>query len=105
MTPQKSKNEQRQELSQLIKEFVESGGEVVRVPSGISGNENNNNLFRSSSQFEPKGDRTPLTDVVKTLEERKQQKSTKTNVIKSSKPKKKLIVDDFGDPVRWVWEE
>lgn len=106
MKPQKSKQEQSRELARLIQEFVESGGEVVNVPSGTSGNADNSNLFRSSGGFEPKTERTPLNDVVKTLEHRKQQKEPKqSQAKKGNKPKKRLIVDDFGDPVRWVWED
>ena len=94
------------ELSRLIQEFVESGGEVVNVPSGISGNSNNENLFRSNNKLAPKTDRTPLTDVVLALEERKQNKNDKKrDKEKLKKPKRKLIVDDFGDPIRWVWED
>lgn len=105
MKQQKSKKEQSRELARLIQQYVESGGEVMSVPSGTSGNTENNNLFRNSSNFEPKSDRTPLTDVVKTLEERKQNKNNKKPSLQTKSPKKKLIVDDFGDPVRWVWDE
>lgn len=104
MNPKKSKKEQRKELATLIQNYIESGGEVLHVSSGTSGNHDNTNLFHASAQPEPKPERTPLTDVVNSLEERKHKKGT--SVQKTVKrPKKKLIVDDFGDPVRWVWEE
>ncbi len=104
MKPQKSKQKQSQELSQQIQEFLQSGGSVQHVPSGLSGNINNANIFRSSGQLEPKSSRTPLTEVVKTLEERKMRKKEKPRKTHSA-PGKRLIVDDFGEPVRWVWED
>jgi len=106
MKQQKSKKAQRSELAQLVQDFVKSGGEVVNVPSGTSGNTQNQNLFRQRGEVEPKSERTPLTDVVKTLEERKSSKNDQKNTsTQRRRPKKRLIVDDFGDPVRWVWEE
>lgn len=105
MPPKKSKKEQRRELDQQIREYIESGGHVHQVSSGTSGNQNNLNLFRSNGQAEPKSDRTPLTDVVKKLEERKHSKHSGTPKTTKKRPRKRLIVDDFGDPVRWVWEE
>lgn len=105
MKPKKPKRQQSIELSQQVTDFLHSGGEVKSIPKGISGNLNNANLFRGPSQFEPKNDRTPLTEVVNTLEERKTNKSKKATPSPPVKrQKKKLIVDDFGDPIRWVWE-
>lgn len=88
-----------------MQRYVESGGHVKNIPNGISG-KFDNNPFRSNPDIEPKSERTPLTDVVKTLEERKQKKAHATTKTEAKKrPKKRLIVDDFGDPVRWVWDE
>ena len=99
----KSKHQQRRELAESMQEYLSAGGKVTEVPREMSGNESNLNLFRNSHCVDPKSPRTPLTDVVKTLEERKRTPKTKSN--KQKKPQKRLIVDDFGDPVRWVWEE
>ncbi len=104
MKPQKSKHELRRELGEKIQEYLRTGGKVNTIPAGISGNATNSNLFKTSTQFEPKSDRTPLTEVVKALENRKNSDKTPP-VIKKQKPKKRLIVDDFGDPIRWVWDE
>jgi hypothetical protein len=32
------KNEERKELQRLVDEYLESGGEIVQVPIGVSGN-------------------------------------------------------------------
>jgi len=99
----KSKAEIRDELSREMDSFLRSGGNVENVPVGVSGNEKNNNLFSQSTSFEPRKDRTPVTDVVKELEARKRSKNAPQK--KSSGPRKRLITDDFGEPIRWVWEE
>lgn len=104
MKPKKSKYHQSEELAQAIDAFLEEGGSINQIPRGLSGNTDNTNLFQNKTAFEPKSTRTPLTEVVKTLEERKQKRKSPSQQ-NTQLPKKKLIVDDFGDPLRWVWED
>lgn len=101
----KSKRQIRQELDNQVHEFLRRGGEVTEIPSGISGNVENQHLFRNAAHFSPRETRTPLHEVVKTLESRKRDQSrAQTDKKNEPEPKRKLIVDDFGDPVRWTWE-
>ena len=100
----KSKKEIQREINKQIQDYIDAGGVVHEIPKGVSGNLDNDNLFKSSAMISPKLPRTPLNDVVKTLEERKHAKS-KHHRLARGKPHKKLLVDDFGDPVRWVWED
>lgn len=101
--PTKTKAQIRQELEQEVRRYLSQGGQVNNIPTGISGNESNKNLFSQSAHFEPKKERTPVTDVVKELEARKHQKKETPKKLRG--PKKKLITDDFGEPIRWIWEE
>lgn len=102
MKPPKTKAQIRAEIEAQIESYLNTGGEVNTIPRGTSGNTDNSKLFASSSSFEPKQERTPVNDVVKELEERKKNKApTKTKT--HAKPKRKLITDDFGEPIRWVW--
>ena len=103
MKPKKSKYQESIELAQAVEEFLNRGGKVREIPRGLSGNIDNSNLFQNKTALEPRTPRTPLTEVVKTLEERKQKGKPKKHIPHLSK--RKLIVDDFGDPIRWVWEE
>ncbi len=105
MKPKKSKHTESKELARAMDEFLYQGGRVQHVPRGLSGNTNNTSLFQQKTAFEPKSTRTPLTEVVKTLEERKQKGKPDSTKNRSTNTKRKLVVDDFGDPVRWVWEE
>lgn len=102
MKPTKTKAQIRAEIEAQIETYLSSGGEVNSVPRGTSGNTDNSNLFSSSTSFEPKQERTPVNDIVKELEERKKIK-TSTSPKKRTAPKRKLITDDFGEPIRWVW--
>lgn len=103
MKPTKTKKEIRNELNKQIEDFLTSGGNVNEVERGLSGNTTNENLFKNTTAFTPKQERTPVTDVVKELEARKG--SGKTQQSARKRPKKVLLTDDFGDPIRWVWEE
>lgn len=104
MKPIKTKAQIRAEIDEQINQYLASGGEVRQVASGISGHESNTNLFASSTTFEPKQQRTPVTDVIKQVEQRRKLKH-EVSIRKTSKPRKKMITDDFGEPIRWVWVE
>lgn len=105
MKPIKTKIQQRNELNAEIERFLQHGGEVKAVPQGTSGNESNINLFsRSGTPFEPKTERTPVTEAIQALDSRKE-KNTATPPPRKRRPYKKLITDDFGEPIRWVWVE
>ena len=105
MKPTKTKHVLREELNREIQAFLDGGGEVECVARGVSGNLDNKNLFTfAGSDSNMKSDRTPLTEVVKALEKRKKSGVKPANK-KKAKPQKKLITDDFGEPIRWVWED
>ena len=99
----KTKAEIRDEINRDINRYLSDGGAVKDIPNGVSGREDNTNLFSQATQFEPKQERTPVTEVIKELEARKKGKNEPAR--KKSGPRKKLITDDFGEPIRWVWEE
>ena len=105
MKPTKTKAQIRAEIEAQIEAYLNSGGEVNSVPRGTSGNTDNSNLFSAPTSFEPKQERTPVNDVVKELEERKKNKTSANtpNNKKRATPRRKLITDDFGEPIRWVW--
>jgi len=99
----KTKAEIRKEIACEVDQFLKSGGKVKNIPKGVSGNDDNVNLFAHSTNFEPKKERTPVSEIVNELEARKKAKHPLPKVRHG--PRKKLITDDFGEPIRWVWEE
>ena len=100
MKPLKTKAEVRAELEQAIANYMDGGGEVNAVPRGLSGNPHNVNIFAQGFNGRTAQPRTPVTDSVKALEERRHPVKPKPR-----RPKRKLIKDDFGEPLRWVWED
>jgi hypothetical protein len=102
----KSKKESRQELREQMRTFLSKGGAVTKIPNGVSGNQENQNLFKYQGEQQPKTSRTPVNEIVQEIEARKKQGKQNADRKKQKvRPRKRLIVDDFGDPVRWVWEE
>lgn len=90
-------------MQQKIADFLSKGGHVTEVPSGISGRESTKEPLKPDSIafHEPKTERTYVPEVVATLEARKTKKAPEKP--RSKRPKKKLIYDDFGEPLRWEW--
>lgn len=103
MKPIKTKDQLRAELSRETELYLAEGGAVESVPAGISGNTDNTNLFTASAHFGPRQERTPVTEVIRELDSRKKLKPPSFKPV--SRPRKKLITDDFGEPVRWVWSD
>ena len=86
MKPVKTKNQIREEIAKQIDDFLASGGAVKNIPSGVSGNDTNENLFKYTSDVPPKQSRTLVTDVIKEIDARK--KGTPTKPAKTLPPKK-----------------
>lgn len=95
-----TKAQVRSELEEQIQHFLKDGGEVHAIPRGQTGHTDNRNVFGSMGANPPRQERTPLDEVVKNLDARKQPHNNK-NAFR--RPRKKLITDDFGEPLRWVW--
>ena len=92
-------------MNRQISRFLDKGGEVAEIAQGISGRENAQGVLKAETPgfSEPKTERTYVPEVVAALEARKQKKSV-TEKPKNRRPKKKIIYDDFGEPLRWEWE-
>ncbi|KZN12657.1 hypothetical protein [Marinomonas sp. TW1] len=104
--PKTTKKETRQELESLVEAFIKAKGEIQQVDMGESGLVDGKYNTSHIGFSEPRQDRTPLNHVVAAIQQKKRPTPptsiTKTN---KNKPKKKVIYDDFGEPLRWVWED
>ena len=105
--PKTTKKETRTELESLVDQFIKAKGEIQQVDMGESGLIDGKYNTSHMGFSEPKQDRTPLNHVVATLQQKKHNKShsPSTQSKPKKKPTKKIIYDDFGDPIRWVWED
>ena len=100
-----SKRDIRQQIEQQMLDYLEQGGAVVEIEKGVSAY-NQLNPGPSTTLFqEPRATRTPLGTVVNELETRRQ--PVKASSVKSKpQPAKKVpVYDDFGEIIRWVWQE
>lgn len=102
------KEQQHRVLRRQMDEFLARGGRITEVPPGTSGLPDGRPVpaFRTFSPARVSR-HTPLTDVVATLELRKQaRRRARLSPSKRQRtPRRKLLLDDFGEPLRWVWVE
>lgn len=104
--PAKTKAQTRQEIESQIESFIRQQGEIEQVEMGASGLQDGKYNTSDMGFIEPKKERTPLNHIVAAIQQRKTDKKTPTTKTKSSSgPKKKVIYDDFGEPIRYVWED
>ena len=102
-----SKKELRDSLNQDIEQYLEKGGEVHEYQRGESGLDNGR-YHETSMTFEQRQERTPVPEVLKAIDERREaRKKTppKKSIRRAQGPKKKVIYDDFGEPLRVIWED
>lgn len=105
-----SKAEIRAELEREVERFLTRGGEVERIPRGLSGKDPGDPpLFLNRRLFvEPRTPRTLVPEVVAAIEARRQEKVRRSPSPKRSrlpKARRKIIYDDFGEPLRKIWVE
>lgn len=102
-----SKSDLRKHLTADVELFLRSGGEINAVAQGETALEGSRAPLQAPLFNEPRTSRTPVDDVVATLKARKEAKSnrSKTPVARRQRPQKKVIYDDFGEPLRTVWRE
>lgn len=96
----------RDEIDKQIDDFIRQGGAVDKIQRGLSGHDGSTGPLKPDSNAfqQPRAERTYVPEVVAVLDARRRQKAVKAKPVKR-KPRKKLIYDDFGEPLRWEWEE
>ncbi len=102
MNKRPTKREIRQQMQNEVEQYLHQGGEVREFQRGESGLINGKFDDRSTGFEQSKQQRTPLTDELKAVDERKKPGVTRSPV-KSRRPQKKIIYDDFGEPIREIW--
>lgn len=100
-----TKRDIRNQIDQQIEDFLTQGGEVANIEQGLSGRINPTEALKPMAFDKPKEERTFVPEVVATLEERRQKEKKPAAKKPTRRPRKKIIYDDFGEPLRWEWEE
>lgn len=98
----------RADLDRETRRFLQEGGEVKSVPSGVSGKDPlAPPLYLTRRLFsEPRAERTLIPEVVAAIEERRkalQNKRPATKTANRPRPRRKTLYDDFGEPLRQIW--
>lgn len=102
MNKRPTKRQIRQQMEDEIGQYLNTGGEVRQFERGESGLINGKLDDRSSGFEQGKKERTPLLDVLNAVDERKKP-ANQAAPAKAKRPHKKIIYDDFGEPIREVW--
>jgi len=102
MIKRPTKSEIRASLDNQVEEFLNKGGEIAKFDAGdsslIDGKYNRNQFVYGV----PKQERTPVSDTLNVIDQRKSHKAAPS---KRKKRVRKVILDDFGEPLREVWVE
>ncbi|EED36155.1 conserved hypothetical protein [Luminiphilus syltensis NOR5-1B] len=103
-----SKAELRAALQKEMRRFLSKGGEIDRIAPGETALEGRSNPLRTPLFNTPTEKRTPVDDVVSALEARRSARKKPTPPTQrntGSSSRKKVIYDDFGEPLRTVWTD
>jgi hypothetical protein len=107
MKKQVSKGELRSEIDKQVAEYLDQGGQVEHIDRGISGREPGDDYIKPTGTLfsQPPAPRTLVPEVVAALESRR--RPAKPPARRSPRPqaRKVPVYDDFGEVVRWVWQE
>lgn len=105
MNKRPTKSEVRDQINNEVEAFLRRGGEVKEMQRGETSLINGNYNDRSLGFEKPKEERTPVNEVLQTIDQRKHEKRKPVVKQRASGPRKKVIYDDFGEPVRIIWED
>lgn len=100
----------RRQIEQQTADYLDHGGHVLEVPRGVSAWVAGESPppTHSHAVAPPRGERTYVPEVVAAIEARRA-RPPKTKTLRgrgaANRPRKKLIYDDFGEPLRWEWVE
>lgn len=104
-----SKSDIRDELLRETECFLQQGGHVKEIPQGISGRDPGDPpLYLNRRLFvEPRSPRTHIPEVVAAIEARRLSRFRRKPPQKRrlTQPRRTVIYDDFGEPLRRVWKE
>lgn len=102
---QPTKAELRSQLDAQVNQFLEKGGQIQEVAMGESGLIDGRYTTHRAGYGSPKSQqRTPVHGLLAKIDSRRK-RSQAANTIKPKPQRKKVIYDDFGEPLRTVWTD
>ena len=103
-----SKQEMRRHLERQTRSYLKDGGEIRAVPQGVSAVDEAVSAIHTPIFTGKPQQRTPVNDVIDTLNRRREaqlKRTPKTVQRTKTKPKKEIVYDDFGEPLRVVYRD
>lgn len=101
--PDITKNMIRAEIDEQVSAYLAEGGEVAAIEKGTSGRVDPRQALPSQAFNQPKVERTSVSDAISNVEARKHPQSQSKRPTQK-KPKKEILLDDFGEPLRWTYK-
>ena len=100
-----SKRMLRQDILRKTEEYLSRGGEIKKYRAGESAERAD--ILRKKAEFVGLGlsYQNDLKEVILAIDMRKSNLRNPPSVLPRSTPRKKVIYDDFGEPLREVWIE
>jgi hypothetical protein len=98
-----TKADLRAEIAASIDDFIAQGGEVRDVPRGQSAWQPGEGRQPGQYADRPRQTQTFVPDIIAAIEARRRPQVPAKE--KPKKPEKRLVLDDFGEPLRWEWVE
>lgn len=95
----------RRELDQQVDAFLRRGGEIHQVSPGDSAYSPGTRPPPTPLFNQSKTTRTPVDDVVAALDARQRTRRSGTGERPKKSPRKQVIYDDFGEPLRVTWSD
>lgn len=104
MVERSSKKSIRGDIRRKTEEFLSRGGEIKKHERGETGEPADKP--RAKSVFvsnQPRQTRTYINDVVSAVDSRKKKPTKSKPKPTTKRRRKKVVYDDFGEPLREVW--
>ncbi len=103
---QPTKAELRRQLNAQVSQFLEKGGHIQEVAMGETGLIDGRYTTHRAGYGSPKSkERTPVHGLLAKIDSRRKRRQTVSTASRHKPPKKKVIYDDFGEPIRTVWAD
>ena len=98
----------RRHLERQTRSYLKDGGEIRAVPQGVSAVDEAVSAIHTPIFTGKPQQRTPVNDVIDTLNRRREaqlKRAPKTVRRPKTKPKREIVYDDFGEPLRVVYRD
>lgn len=98
-----TKADLRAEIAASVEDYLAQGGAVKDVPRGQSAWQPGEGRHPGQYVDRPRQTQTFVPDIIAAIEARRKPPAPSKD--KPKKPEKRLVLDDFGEPLRWEWIE